>query len=1097
MKRHTILLKLCTLIFFLFLFQSLNAQIVGKVFRDYNSDGIQQSGEPGRGGIIVKFFKNDVLPATDVLLGSTTSAADGSYSFTPISYPVRIEFTIPTGLCGLSPLQDFSAPNGNTYGTNVQFANGPGTYNYIINYPSDFSTDANPNSYVTIFGNGDPLNAGGNVKDLPAVVKFKYKNSGHATNSGRGSSDGNPWDMVAKQSQVGSTWGMAFSRQSKKIWVSATVRRHAGMGPLGSGGIYWMNADAPYDLTSSLKFVDFDADFGIATSDEVNPYTTSLTSNCSNEVYFSPVLGTNSQRGLPGDKTKPSADPAAWDQVGKLSFGDLDISDDGRYLYVVNLYDRKIYEIDLQDPFNPKVPTLAQIKTYTIPDPCGGDGSASGQYRPWGLKIKRGKLYVGVVCTSQNLDGTPTKTDGNSMTGNIIELDLTTGVFNPTPIVTWNFGYRNSDKPWLPWRRKWWVDAYEINGSPIISDIELDAQGNFLMGITDRHGSQVGHVNADLCGVCCGDNIAMVGDLLQAKRNTGVNTCEYAIQLSPEYYQDNYIHTESTMGALSVHFTSDFDGALTTFMDPIDIYSSGVMLYDNKTGARKSTANKNGTNAEGYELIYSTNSNLGFFGKANSLGDIETFEIVPPIEIGNYVWRDKDHDGVQDPGEPPIPGVSIQLLDASNNVIATTTTDSKGGYYFNYTNVVDSVGPTKQNILGPQPYTNYKVRINPTQFAGNKGIGILTNYELTLTDVQGVGNSEQSDNDAILIGGRPQISVLTKGPGENDHSFDFGLYFNPCDISQLTANPGPCKNVISKYDLAGDITFQYPPTTGTLTVTCGGISQVFNAPFVSPLSYSLLGIDANGQTQTVTATFSNSDEACNATKNFLAPGPCFCEISAISTQPDGCNNSGSFNPNDDYITFTLLATTTGNGSTYKVTVSQGTVTPTIAAYGVTTTFSTNPGSVGAGNVIVTLTDSQVPTCKKDITINDPLVCDVGDLCLIDGVNLANVKCNDNGTAKTGVDDFTSFTLNPSGLGIGSLYSVTVINGGGSVTPVTANYGGATTFQFNNGSATGGTKTIRIKDTSKADCYFDVDVIAPGPCSTCINPPCINIDAVKN
>ncbi|MBL7832152.1 MAG: hypothetical protein JNK41_14080 [Saprospiraceae bacterium] len=1098
MRGHTIYIRslACLLMVFISI-GGLTAQITGKVFRDYNSDGIQQAGEPGRGGIIVNFYKDGVSPTTDVFLGSTTSSASGSYSYTPASYPVRIEFIIPSGLCNLSPTQDFSAPNGNTYGSSIQFASGPSVHNYIINYPSDFSTDANPSTFLNVYGNGDPLDGSGNVKDLPGVVKFKYKNSGHATNSGRGSTDGEAWDMVAKQSQVGATWGMAFSRQAKKIWVAATVRRHSGMGPLGTGGIYWMNADGPYDLNANLKFVDFDADFGIATSDEVNPYTKALTGNCSNEVFFSPVLGTNDDRLLPGDKTQASADPAAWDQVGKLAFGDIDISEDGRYLYVVNLYDRKLYEIDLQDPFNPKIPTAAQIKSYVIPSPCGGDGTPTGQHRPFGLKVKRGKIYVGVVCSSQNLDGTPTQVNGNSMTGNIMELDQVSGIFNPTPIVTWNFSYRNSDKPWLPWRRKWWVDGYEVNGSPMISDIEFDAEGNFLIGITDRHASQAGHVNADLCGTCCGDNLAMVGELLQAKRNTGVNTCQYTIQLSPEYYQDNYIHTESTMGGLSVHFTSDFDGALTTFMDPIDIYSSGVMLYDNKTGARVTTKNKNNANEEGYEVIYASSNNLGLFGKANSLGDLETFEIVPPIEIGNYVWRDLDHDGVQDANESPIPNVIVQLLDASNNVIASTTTNAQGGYYFNYTNVVDTIGPLKPNTLGPQPYTVYKLRISPTQFSAGKGTGILTNYELTYSDVQGVGGSDQSDNDASLVGGVPYITLTTKGPGENDHSFDFGLYFNPCDISLITATAGPCKPVVSKFDLSGDITFTYPPTTGTLTVTSGGVSEVFNAPFVSPISYLLQDIDADGLAKTVTATFSNPDQPCSKSKNYISPGPCFCELSVTSTQPTDCHNAGTFSPTDDFISFTLLGTSTGGGTTYKVTVSQGTVTPTTALYGVPTVFTLNAGSVGAGDVTVTLTDFNIPTCKAQIVIIDPLVCDNGDLCLLDDTGFSNLSCNDNGTKGTQIDDYTTFSLNPTGLGIGSIYTVTIISGGGIVTPATALYGSATSFRFNNGSATGGKKTIRIQDVDKPFCYIDVEVLNPGPCSNCVNPPCQTIGVVKN
>ncbi len=682
---------------------------------------------------------------------------------------------------------------------------------------------------------------------------------------------------------------MAYSRQAKKVWVAASVRRHSGMGPLGSGGIYWLDAEGPYNLNANLKFVDFDADFGIATSDEVNPFVVTPIGNC-NDVAYTPVLGTNAERGLVGNKGTPSADPNAWDQVGKLAFGDLDISEDGRYLYVVNLYDRKLYEIDLIDPFNPQIPTAAQIKSWPIPSPCGGDNTPTGQHRPFGLKIKRGKVYCGVVCSAQNSNGAASGGNAANMTGNIFEFDLDTKVWNNTPLVTWNWAYRNGDKPWLPWRRAYWNDGYEVNGSPMITDIEFDANGNFLFGVTDRHGSQGGHVNADLCGNCCPDNMAMVGEMLQAVRDPNSANCSYAIQLSPEYYQDNYIHTESTMGGLSVHFTADFDGALTTFMDPIGIYSSGVMLYDNKTGDRQATPNANNVLTEGYEVIYSSNSGAeGLFGKANSLGDIETVEIVPPLEIGNYVWRDKDHDGVQDAGEPPLQGVIIQLLDLSNNIIATDTTDAKGGYYFNYTNVLDTVGPIKLDILGPQQNTTYKLRIIPSQFSAGKGAGILTNYILTDNDIQGVGNTNDSDNDASLFVGTPYITLTTAGPGENNHSYDFGLYFNPCEIKTITANP-LCDLPTLKYDVTGTLTFDFPPTSGTLTVSDGAKTQVFNAPFVSPLNYSLTGLTPDGLLHTVTATFSASDEPCLKTTTYTAPDNCRpCVIKKVTGTPNTCS----------------------------------------------------------------------------------------------------------------------------------------------------------------------------------------------------------------
>lgn len=49
--------------------------------------------------------------------------------------------------------------------------------------------------------------------------------------------------------------------------------------------------------------------------------------------------------------------------------------------------------------------------------------------------------------------------------------------------------------------------------------------------------------------------------------------------------------------------------------------------------------------------------------------------------VGDYVWVDTDGDGVQEGGEPPLPGVLVELYRTSDNaLIATDTTDANGLY---------------------------------------------------------------------------------------------------------------------------------------------------------------------------------------------------------------------------------------------------------------------------------------------------------------------------------------------------------------------------------------------------------------------------------
>jgi hypothetical protein len=58
------------------------------------------------------------------------------------------------------------------------------------------------------------------------------------------------------------------------------------------------------------------------------------------------------------------------------------------------------------------------------------------------------------------------------------------------------------------------------------------------------------------------------------------------------------------------------------------------------------------------------------------------YKAVSTFSIGDRVWKDIDGDGVQDSGETGISGVTIQLLNSSGTVIATTTTNSSGNYTF-------------------------------------------------------------------------------------------------------------------------------------------------------------------------------------------------------------------------------------------------------------------------------------------------------------------------------------------------------------------------------------------------------------------------------
>lgn len=50
-------------------------------------------------------------------------------------------------------------------------------------------------------------------------------------------------------------------------------------------------------------------------------------------------------------------------------------------------------------------------------------------------------------------------------------------------------------------------------------------------------------------------------------------------------------------------------------------------------------------------------------------------------DLSGYVYHDEDNDGVRDPGEDPIPGTIVKLLDAAGNPTGQTATTNELGYY--------------------------------------------------------------------------------------------------------------------------------------------------------------------------------------------------------------------------------------------------------------------------------------------------------------------------------------------------------------------------------------------------------------------------------
>lgn len=579
-------MKCCTRFFLLIFFISAvnisKAQVSGIVFRDYNGNGTRQSAagytEPLVSGVVVKAFNS-----AEVLLATATTNSSGAYSFTSgqisAGSVIRLEFTMPaSGSCSVNSTYDFASGSGATHGTAVRFLTAGGgavNVNYAINDPNDFQSNTAPFStsflFVNRYHSGNATGAGTSAAG-GVFYKFSYTTKGQSTIPASG--------LLALNSQIGTCYGVAYSKQANRVFTSAFMKRHNGFGPANGtfnnapGAIYIINPNLTEGTGAASYFTSLDA-LGAATHNSTGTpaygagtsYTITGTGYGASVSYPANglgVIGTNVIRGLPNDSTTRSTDPAAFGQVGKVSLGDMEISDDGQFLFVTNFYDRKIYQLQLNNIKNPTSATV--INSWNLPNPplrstSGIPGAAStytgandginfydgtrGLQRPFALKYHRGKLYIGTVTTGEGTGAVSTQ-DNN--TGNpeytdlwayVWELNPATGNFAVNPVLQSPLNFNrgtNGDglsETWKPWTNTlpspWTGSApgFSQYQQPMFSDIEFDADGTMILGFRDRFGDQSGYDQSGLNGSVRFAGQAM-GDLYRAYYNS--TTCVFEME---------------------------------------------------------------------------------------------------------------------------------------------------------------------------------------------------------------------------------------------------------------------------------------------------------------------------------------------------------------------------------------------------------------------------------------------------------------------------------------------------------------------------------------------------------------------------------------
>ena len=523
-------------------------------------------------------------------------------------------------------------------------------------------------------------------------------------------------NKIASKEEVGSVFGVAFMKTTQQLFTSAFVKQYVYLGPGGLGAIY-------------------------TTRRTVDGWKTSL---------YVDLIAQGIDIGTLNPTDAHDCDYGA--QVGKIGLGAIALSGDEKYLYVVNIYKNEIV----------KIPTdkskINEIEEIPVPDPqCVG-----GYRHTFALKYHDDKLYVGVTCGAEI-----SKNESNS-TVTVYEYDPMLNVFGEIFSTDYPKGYLH-DQP-----------SFDVNTQHWITDIDFTDEGNMIIVLNDRTGHRY-------CGISNSRLDIQNGDILLVWNNNGTweleNNGHAGIYTGSgvdngegpgggeffgfDYWPTNHdLHPETITGtALVLEGTGE---VIAPCYDPEEkSYSGGVKRYNTSNGEQNSVFS-----------LY-THTIFPQMGKASGFGDLDAIYDPLPLEIGDYIWYDKDKDGIQDPDENGFSGISVSLYDENCNKVGSTITDAEGYYYFDKTNVdLNNDGVFES----PDILQKYYVVIDDSRFVDGKMNINGKTYFLTVLN-KGFGtNRDKNDNDASIatnicndLNGKPYIAVYTRNSGQTLYDADFGF----------------------------------------------------------------------------------------------------------------------------------------------------------------------------------------------------------------------------------------------------------------------------------------------------------------------------------
>ncbi len=148
----------------------------------------------------------------------------------------------------------------------------------------------------------------------------------------------------------------------------------------------------------------------------------------------------------------------------------------------------------------------------------------------------------------------------------------------------------------------------------------------------------------------------------------------------------------------------------------------------------------------------------------------------------------------------------------------------------------------------------------------------------------------------ILGDGTPNCNVIGYFTDDSSCTFNSSSFNEPncsCIIQSINNTVSNCDSVALTFDCSGTLNFVNPPTSGELIVqSCSGDSAIYNAPFTSPISYTINDIPGDGTTNCSVSAYFTADTTCTLTSSTFDEPICVsnCDILSVSSNISNCDS---------------------------------------------------------------------------------------------------------------------------------------------------------------------------------------------------------------